>query len=189
MHCPFCGAEETQVKDSRPSEDGSTIRRRRVCNECGARFTTFERVQLKEVTVVTRSGAKTSFDREKLSRSIRLACRRRRMDDEYIETLVNGIQRRIETSTEQQEITSKEIASLVMKVLAAIDTVAYFRYATTYTDFREVIDFENFLRKLPKTDKKSLDEILGPMKSNRKKIVKKGEETDEDFEPSLFNLM
>jgi transcriptional repressor NrdR len=189
MHCPFCGAEETQVKDSRPSEDGSTIRRRRVCNECGARFTTFERIQLKEVSVITRSGAKTAFDRDKLARSIKLACRRRRMDDEYIETLVNGIQRRIETSTEQQEITSKEIASLVMKVLATVDTVAYFRYSTTYTDFREVIDFENFLRKLPKPDRKALDEILGPIRASKRKSVKKAEDSDEDFEPSLFNLM
>jgi len=188
MRCPFCGAEETQVKDSRPSEDGATIRRRRACPECEARFTTFERIQLKEVNVITRSGAKVSFDRDKLMRSVKLACRHRRLDEDYIETLVNGVQRRIETSSEQ-EILSSEIAKLVMQVLATVDPVAYFRYATTYTDFREVIDFENFLRKIPKPDKKALEELLGPIKASARKNKKASASNVEEEEPSLFNLI
>ena len=144
MRCPFCGNLETQVKDSRPSEDGAAIRRRRLCPECGGRFTTFERVQLRELTIVKRSGRRTPFDRDKIARSIITACRKRPVDEERIERVVNAIQRRLESMGET-EIPSQAIGELVMKALKALDEVAYVRYASVYRDFRETQDFARFL--------------------------------------------
>ena len=147
MRCPFCGNEETQVKDSRPSEDGSAIRRRRHCPACGARFTTFERVQLRELTVIKKTGRRVPFDRDKLARSIRIAVRKRPIDDEQVERIVNSIQRRLESSGES-EIPSTVIGELVMDALANLDKVAYVRFASVYRNFREAKDFEDFLGKL-----------------------------------------
>ena len=143
MRCPFCGHEDSQVKDSRPSEDGSTIRRRRQCEDCGGRFTTFERVQLREVTVVKNSGKREPFERAKLERSIAIACRKRPIDGDRMERLVSGIQRQIETSGES-EIESARIGGMVMDGLKGLDPVAYIRFASVYKDFTEARDFEEF---------------------------------------------
>ena len=148
MRCPFCAHEDTQVKDSRPAEDGSAIRRRRLCAKCGARFTTFERVQLREVTIV-KAGAdgapqrREPFDRAKLERSVALACRKRGIAQEQIDQLVSGIQRQVETAGEP-EIPSSKIGELVMDGLRQIDSVAYIRFASVYRDFSEARDFEEF---------------------------------------------
>lgn len=147
MRCPFCGHEDTQVKDSRPTEDNATIRRRRFCPACGSRFTTFERVQLRELTVVKKSGEKSPFDREKLMRSLQIALRKRPVDPDRIERIVNGIQRRLE-SLGESEIPSKVIGEMVMDVLADLDQVAYVRFASVYRNFREAKDFEDFVGKL-----------------------------------------
>ena len=147
MRCPFCGHEDTQVKDSRPTEDNSAIRRRRLCPECGSRFTTFERVQLRELTVVKRNGQRSPFDREKLAFSIRIACRKRPVEEERIERVVNSIQRRLESSGET-EIDSQDIGRLVMEALANLDPVAYVRFASVYKNFREAKDFEAFVESL-----------------------------------------
>ena len=147
MRCPFCGAEDTQVKDSRPTEDGSAIRRRRQCPNCGARFTTFERVQLRELTVVKRNGRRVPFDREKLIRSINIAVRKRPVEQEKVERVVNSIQRRIESSGES-EIPSETIGEMVMDALAQLDQVAYVRFASVYRNFREAKDFEDFVGQL-----------------------------------------
>lgn len=147
MHCPFCGNEETQVKDSRPSDDGTAIRRRRACSSCGGRFTTFERIQLRDLTVVKSSGATQSFDREKITRSIRVALRKRPVSDEQIEKAVNGIVRQLEGYGEP-EIPSSEIGLLVMKALVALDIVGYIRYASVYKDFREPKDFNAFVEEI-----------------------------------------
>ena len=147
MHCPFCGNEETQVKDSRPSDDGTAIRRRRACPSCGGRFTTFERIQLRDLTVVKSSGATQSFDREKIMRSIRVALRKRPVNDEQIEKAVNGIVRQLEGYGEP-EIPSREIGSLVMKALIALDIVGYIRYASVYKDFRAPGDFNAFVEEI-----------------------------------------
>lgn len=144
MRCPFCGNEETQVKDSRPAEDGAVIRRRRHCGACGARFTTFERVQLRELTVVKTTGKRVAFDRDKLMRSVQVALRKRPVDPERIERMVSGIVRRLESMGET-EIPSKLIGELVMEGLATLDTVAYVRFASVYKNFREAKDFEQFL--------------------------------------------
>ena len=144
MRCPFCGGEDTQVKDSRPAEDNSSVRRRRECASCGGRFTTFERVQLRELIVVKSSGKKAPFDRDKLMRSILIATRKRNVDRERIEQMVSGIVRRLETDGEP-EIDSKRVGELVMEGLAVLDDVAYVRYASVYKDFREAKDFEQFL--------------------------------------------
>lgn len=144
MKCPFCGHLESQVKDSRPSEDGAAIRRRRLCPECGGRFTTFERVQLRELTIVKRSGRRTPFDREKLVRSISIALRKRPVDPERLERMVSAIARQLESRGET-EIPSSVIGELVMKALKAVDEVAYVRYASVYRDFRETQDFARFL--------------------------------------------
>ena len=144
MRCPFCGHNDTQVKDSRPTEDNAAIRRRRFCPECGSRFTTFERVQLRELTVVKKDNERVPFDREKLLRSLRIALRKRPVDDERI---VNGIQRRLETLGEN-EISTKVIGEMVMDALADLDPVAYIRFASVYRNFRETKDFEEFLGKL-----------------------------------------
>lgn len=144
MRCPFCGHAETQVKDSRPSEDASSIRRRRSCPECGGRFTTFERVQLRELTIVKRSGRRTPFDREKLERSIQLPLRKRPVDPERIERLVSGIVRQLE-SLGDTDIPSHVLGELVMQALKQVDDVAYVRYASVYRDFRHTSDFATFL--------------------------------------------
>ncbi|MBP0463171.1 transcriptional repressor NrdR [Roseomonas sp. PWR1] len=147
MKCPFCGAEDTQVKDSRPAEDAAAIRRRRACASCGARFTTFERVQLREITVLKTDGRRVPFDREKLARSIRVALRKRPVDEDRIERLVNSIQRRLETEGET-EIPSRKIGEIVMESLKALDQVAYVRFASVYRNFGEAKDFQAFLGEL-----------------------------------------
>jgi transcriptional repressor NrdR len=144
MRCPFCGHDESQVKDSRPSEEGAAIRRRRMCPACGARFTTFERVQLRELTILKRSGRRTPFDREKLVRSISVAIRKRSVDPERVERLVNAIVRQLENMGET-EISSSVVGELVMKALKSLDDVAYVRYASVYRDFRQTSDFAEFL--------------------------------------------
>jgi transcriptional repressor NrdR len=147
MRCPFCGHDDTQVKDSRPAEDAAAIRRRRFCASCGQRFTTVERVQLRELYVMKADGRRVLFDREKLNRSITIALRKRPVDDERIDRIVNGIVRRLEASGET-EIPSKQIGELVMDTLKEVDEVAYVRFASVYRDFREAKDFENFLGSL-----------------------------------------
>ncbi|MEM8936730.1 MAG: transcriptional regulator NrdR [Pseudomonadota bacterium] len=144
MRCPFCGSEDTQVKDSRPAEDGASVRRRRECSSCGGRFTTFERVQLRELIVVKSTGKKAPFDRDKLARSVMIATRKRNVDSDRIEQMVSGVVRRLEAIGET-EIPSKLIGELVMEGLAHLDDVAYVRYASVYKDFREAKDFEEFL--------------------------------------------
>ena len=143
MRCPFCAHEASQVKDSRPTEDGASIRRRRQCEDCGARFTTFERVQLRELNVVKSGNRREPFDRTKLERSISIACRKRPVTPERIEKLVSSIQRQVETSGES-EIDSARIGEMVMEGLKALDPVAYIRFASVYKDFREAKDFEAF---------------------------------------------
>lgn len=147
MRCPFCGSEDSQVKDSRPSDENAAIRRRRVCSDCGGRFTTFERVQLRELTVVKRSGRKVLFDRDKLSKSISVALRKRPIESERIDRLVSGLVRQLESSGET-EITSAEIGELVMAALRELDPVAYVRFASVYRDFRDTADFHAVLREL-----------------------------------------
>ncbi|MDX5362515.1 MAG: transcriptional regulator NrdR [Alphaproteobacteria bacterium] len=144
MRCPFCGNDDTQVKDSRPTEDNSAIRRRRFCPACGARFTTFERVQLRELMVVKRHGRRAPFDRDKLMRSIQIAMRKRPVEPERVERLVNGIVRRLESMGET-DIDSQLIGEIVMEGLASLDAVAYVRYASVYKNFREAKDFEAFI--------------------------------------------
>ena len=151
MRCPFCSHDDTQVKDSRPTEDNSAIRRRRQCPNCGARFTTFERVQLRELVVIKSNGSREPFDREKLMRSMSLALQKRPVDNDRTERIVNGIQRRLESSGET-EIPSKVIGELVMDALSGLDQVAYVRFASVYRNFREAADFEEFIGKLG-TDK------------------------------------
>ena len=147
MKCPFCGFEDTQVKDSRPAEDSAAIRRRRACPECGARFTTFERVQLREITVIKTDGRRVPFEREKLARSIRVALRKRPVDEDRIEKLVNSIQRRLETEGES-DIASHKIGEIVMETLKELDQVAYVRFASVYRNFGEAKDFQAFLGEL-----------------------------------------
>ena len=146
MRCPFCGHEETQVKDSRPTEDNSSIRRRRQCPACGARFTTFERVQLRELMVIKKDDNRTVFDREKLVRSINISCRKRPVEPDKIELITNSIQRRLESSGET-EIPTKVIGELVMDALKELDRVAYLRFASVYKDFQETDDFRKFIDK------------------------------------------
>ena len=147
MRCPFCGHEDTQVKDSRPTEDNSAIRRRRFCPGCGARFTTFERVQLRELTVVKSNGQREPFDREKLLRSMRIALRKRPIDADRIDRVVNSLVRQLESSGES-EIPSKQIGEMIMAALQTLDQVAYIRYASVYKDFREASDFNEFVEQL-----------------------------------------
>jgi transcriptional repressor NrdR len=144
LRCPFCGNVETQVKDSRPSEDGAAIRRRRFCPACEGRFTTFERVQLRELMVLKRSGRRSPFDREKLERSISIALRKRPIDPDRVERMVSQIVRQLE-SLGETEIASPVIGEMVMKALKSLDEVAYVRYASVYRDFRETSDFAKFL--------------------------------------------
>jgi transcriptional repressor NrdR len=152
MRCPFCGFEDSQVKDSRPTEDNASIRRRRSCPECGARWTTFERVQLRELTVTKKEGKKEPFDRDKLKRSLKLALQKRPVDDEHVERIVNSIQRRLE-SLGETELPSKVIGEIVMDVLHDLDQVAYVRFASVYRNFREAKDFEKFIGTLGGEDR------------------------------------
>jgi transcriptional repressor NrdR len=147
MRCPHCGAPDSQVKDSRPTEDGAAIRRRRVCGACGQRFTTFERVQLRELVVAKRSGRRVPFDRDKLHRSVTIALRKRPVDPERIETMVSGIVRQLESSGDA-EVTAETIGRLVMEGLKSLDDVAYVRFASVYKNFREAKDFETLLGEL-----------------------------------------
>ena len=151
MRCPFCQNEDTQVKDSRPTEDGAAIRRRRQCDKCQSRFTTFERVQLRELTVLKRSGRRTPFDRDKLARSILIALRKRPVDTEQVEQMISGIVRRLESQGES-EVRSEQIGEMVMEALAGIDPVGYVRYASVYRDFREVGDFADFIEEAAKNN-------------------------------------
>jgi len=147
VRCPFCGHDDTQVKDSRPTDDGSAIRRRRFCGGCGQRFTTIERVQLRELMVLKNDGRRVPFDRDKLARSIRVALRKRPVQEERIERIVNGIVRQLE-ATGENDIPSKQLGELVMETLKEVDAVAYVRFASVYRDFREAKDFETFLGSL-----------------------------------------
>ena len=144
MRCPFCGHEDTQVKDSLPTEDNTAIRRRRFCPHCSARFTTFERVQLRELTVLKKNNQREPFDRDKLARSMMIALRKRPVEPERMERVVNGIVRRLESSGES-EIKVDAIGALVMEALATLDQVAYVRFASVYRNFREAKDFEEFI--------------------------------------------
>lgn len=158
MKCPFCGFLDTQVKDSRITDDNTCIRRRRECPECGSRFTTFERVQLRELIVVKRSGEKVRFDRDKLANSIRLAVRKRPVTPERVEKIVNSIQRRLESSGEA-EISSRIVGEYAMEALASLDDVAYIRFASVYKDFCEASDFEEFVAKI--------DELAAAKRKNK----------------------
>ncbi|MEK9684995.1 MAG: transcriptional regulator NrdR [Rhodospirillaceae bacterium] len=151
MRCTFCGAEDTQVKDSRPTEEGAAIRRRRACSNCGARFTTFERVQLRELTVLKSGGKREPLDRDKLSRSMNIALRKRPVDPDRVERVINSIVRRLESSGES-EVQSDAIGELVMDALNSLDPVAYVRFASVYKNFREASDFEDFLGTLSDPD-------------------------------------
>lgn len=161
MRCPFCSFDDTQVKDSRPSEDNSAIRRRRICPSCGSRFTTFERVQLRELTVLKKNGSRSLFDRDKLARSIQTAVRKRNINAERVERIVSGIQRQLESSGET-DIPSVTIGELVMEALYTLDRVAYIRFASVYKNFREAKDFEAFVgelsEKLAFNDKKKKED-------------------------------
>lgn len=143
MRCPYCGHEDSQVKDSRPTDDGAAIRRRRQCEGCAARFTTFERIQLRDLTVVKSEDRREPFDREKLARSVAIACRKRPIDPVRLERLISGIQRQLETSGEN-EVASKQIGELVMEGLRGLDSVAYIRFASVYKEFGEARDFREF---------------------------------------------
>lgn len=144
MKCPFCTAENTAVKDSRPAEDNTAVRRRRACEVCGGRFTTFERVQLREIIVVKRDGKRALFDREKVAKSVTIALRKRAVGDESVEQLVSGIVRKLESSGET-EVTSADIGELVMDALKMVDPVGYVRYASVYKDFKDPADFAKFI--------------------------------------------
>ena len=148
MRCPFCQHEDTQVKDSRPTEDSACIRRRRQCSACGARFTTFERVQLRDLIIVKRSDRRVPFDREKLTRSVMIALRKRPVEDERVDQMISGIVRQLE-SLGDSEVPSSTLGQFVMDALATLDQVAYVRYASVYKDFREAGDFREFLEELP----------------------------------------
>src|SRR5271156_6126337 len=152
MRCPFCGHDDSQVKDSRPSEDNAAIRRRRMCPACGGRFTTFERVQLRELTVVKKSGRREPFDREKLERAIQHALRKRPVEAERTERMITGIVRRLESMGEN-EIPSSVIGELVMQALASLDKVAYVRFASVYRNFREMKDFEALIGEMEGGDR------------------------------------
>ena len=149
MLCPFCKSEDTQVKDSRPSEDGTAIRRRRQCNSCDARFTTFERVQLREISVIKRDGSKALFDRDKLAKSFNIALRKRDVESNRIELEINEIVKKLE-STGEPDVASEYIGSLVMKALSKLDKVGYVRYASVYRNFADPQDFEEFVSELQK---------------------------------------
>jgi len=156
MRCPFCQNEDSQVKDSRPTEDGAAIRRRRQCDKCGSRFTTFERVQLRDLVVLKRSGRRVPFDRDKLARSLSIALRKRPIEQDQIEQMISGIVRKLESQGES-EITSETIGEMVMEALANLDPVAYVRYASVYRDFRETSDFADFIEEAGKSKRAGKD--------------------------------
>ncbi|HMM13445.1 MAG TPA: transcriptional regulator NrdR [Parvibaculum sp.] len=157
MRCPYCGNEDTQVKDSRPTEDNTAIRRRRFCAACGGRFTTFERVQLRELTIIKANGRRVPFDRDKLMRSVQIAMRKRPVEQDRIERMVSGIVRRLESMGES-EIPSAVIGRLVMEGLSSLDAVAYVRFASVYKNFREAKDFEEFLGELSGPGRDEIDD-------------------------------
>ncbi len=167
MRCPYCGSAETQVKDSRPAEDSSCIRRRRVCSVCGGRFTTFERVQLRELIVVKKSGRRAPFDRDKLMRSLQVALRKRPVDPERVEQMVNGVVRQLENCGET-EVESSRIGELAIEGLRSLDPVAFVRFASVYRDFREVKDFNALV-----------DELVGKANDSRESAVSPIEVMDE----------
>ena len=144
MRCPFCSSEDTQVKDSRQAEDNTSVRRRRLCGKCAGRFTTFERVQLRELTVIKKTGRRTPFDRDKMARSVMIAMQKRPVDPERIEQMISGVVRQLESSG-NSDISSDQIGEMVMEGLAGLDKVAYVRYASVYKDFRATADFETFI--------------------------------------------
>ena len=164
MRCPYCGSLDTQVKDSRPTDDASAIRRRRICPDCGGRFTTFERVQLRELVVVKRSGRRVPFDRDKLQRSVEVALRKRPVEPERIERLINGVVRQLE-SLGDSEVASERIGELIMEGLKGLDDVAYVRFASVYKNFREARDFEEILGKLAEGETE--DDLPLPPKKKR----------------------
>ena len=147
MRCPFCGHEDTQVKDSRPTEDNTSIRRRRACPNCVGRFTTFERIQMRELTVVKRNGQRVPFERDKLARAMAIALRKRPVEPDRVDRVINGIVRRLE-SLGEQEVPSSVIGEMIMEALAGLDSVAYVRFASVYRNFREAKDFEEFIDSL-----------------------------------------
>lgn len=147
MRCPYCGCDETQVKDSRPTEDNTAIRRRRVCTGCGGRFTTFERVQLRELSVIKRTGRRVPFDRDKLMRSVQVSLRKRPVEDEKVERMVSGIVRQLESAGDA-EVPAEQIGTLVMDGLKGLDDIAYIRFASVYKNFREAKDFSDMLNEL-----------------------------------------
>lgn len=151
MRCPFCAHEDTQVKDSRPTEDNAVIRRRRSCPACNARFTTFERVQLRDLTILKSSGRRETFDRDKLKRSVAIALRKRPVDDDRLERMISSLVRQLEASG-QSEFPSDRLGEMVMEMLADLDQVAYVRFASVYRDFREARDFEEFVGQLAEQD-------------------------------------
>lgn len=151
MRCPYCGSDDTQVKDSRPSEDNTSIRRRRVCADCGGRFTTFERIQLRELVVLKKSGRRVPFDRDKLMRSVQVALRKRPVDPDRVERMINGVVRQLESSGES-EINAEQIGVYVMEALKGLDDVAYVRFASVYRNFREAKDFSAVLDELSSQD-------------------------------------
>jgi transcriptional repressor NrdR len=158
MRCPYCSGESTQVKDSRPTEENAAIRRRRICPDCGGRFTTFERVQLRELTVIKRSARRVPFDRDKLSRSVEIALRKRPVDPERVERMISGIVRQLE-SLGEPEIPSSVIGQLVMEALRGLDPVAYVRFASVYRDFREAADFHEVLGEIASVPSAVTDEV------------------------------
>jgi len=166
MRCPYCGGLDTQVKDSRPTDDASAIRRRRICPDCGGRFTTFERVQLRELTVVKRSGRRVPFDRDKLQHSVEIALRKRPVEPERVERMINGIVRQLESSGDS-EVPSEMVGELVMEGLKSLDDVAYVRFASVYKNFREAKDFEELLGKLASEPEED--------PSSKKKMMRTGE--------------
>ncbi|MFG1332670.1 transcriptional regulator NrdR [Xanthobacter autotrophicus] len=158
MRCPYCGGLDTQVRDSRPTEDNTAIRRRRICPDCGGRFTTFERVQLRELMVLKRSGRRVPFDRDKLARSVDVALRKRPVDSERVERMLSGIVRQLE-SMGDSDITSQTIGEMVMEGLKQLDDVAYVRFASVYRNFREAKDFENALAELSQPELAQADDV------------------------------
>jgi transcriptional repressor NrdR len=164
MRCPYCGSLDTQVKDSRPTDDSSSIRRRRICPDCGGRFTTFERVQLRELTVLKRSGRRVPFDRDKLQQSVDVALRKRSVDPERVERMINGIVRQLESMSDG-EVPSETVGELVMEGLKGLDDVAYVRFASVYKNFREARDFEEILGKLAEGETE--DDLPPPPKKKR----------------------
>ena len=170
MRCPFCGHDDSQVKDSRPSEDNSAIRRRRHCPECGGRFTTFERVQLRELIVVKKNGRREAFDRDKLERSINHALRKRPVERERVDRMITGIVRRLESMGEN-EIPANMIGELVMQALASLDKVAYVRFASVYRNFRETRDFEALIGELEGDDKTAMKVLIVESRYHGKNVA------------------